>query len=85
MKLNYDCVKDILLFIENYDNLYKPLHGLDDFSSLDYSDKDKFYSLKKLSEAGYIDADIQVLSGPSMYVHIQDITWAGHQYLNSIR
>ena len=92
MKLNYNCIRDVLLFIEENqemtDNGYMTTMGLHDFCNSDslsnYSESDIEYCISKLHEAGFVDAnDIRSLDSSGFM--IKDITYDGHQYLNNIR
>lgn len=85
MKLDIDCVRDILLELEQLPlGCYTPnnflssikKHGIDDVE----------YCLAKLKETGYINADIrQYQSGQYDYYGIYDMTFSGHQFLEKIR
>lgn len=95
MKLDYDCVRDVLLVIEEVTTI------TDDFALKDvlfinivnklesYSDKEIFYTTRKLEEAGFIltrnDNDTRKNSFDINDYYIKDITFKGHQYINSIR
>ncbi len=94
MKLNYDCIREVLLALERLstmqDNLmFEPLI-LDDFTTAisKYSDKDILYSLQKLNEVGYILAtdnnDIDKPFDKKKFI-IYDISYSGHEYLANIR
>lgn len=85
MKLNHDCIRDILLFVEenvNY-NQYA------DFSAVElknYSRDEIIYSADKLLEAGFIDGNkISSLGATLPSIRITSITWTGHQFLDNIR
>lgn len=85
MKLDIDCVRDVLLEFEKLPlSCYTPYnfpasikkHGIDNVE----------YSLAKLKEAGYINADIpQCSNGQYEFYGIFDMTFSGHQFLESIR
>lgn len=103
MKLNYDCIRDVLLELEenltieeiSYD-LGKGKETKFEFSFINidrlaelerlkkYSKKDIFYSINKLEEAGYIIAD-SIPGDDSLNYLICDITYAGHEFLQSIK
>lgn len=90
MKLNHECVRDILLTIENNLVVATYIRGLTAFDELKYSDNDKFYSIQKLIEAGYLDGNAGFFLGstpeqPNYNVFIKSITWSGHQFLDNIR
>lgn len=85
MKMNADCIRSILLELEemplgyyNSEELVKSIaeHGLENVE----------YNILKLEEAGYIRAGIsRTLSGDYEIFGIFDITFKGHEFLNSIR
>lgn len=92
MRLNYDCVRDTLLLLE--DKLSVSCEGgltfnlvyLDDFTELldGYSAEDVYYAVFNLKQAGFIscfpcDAPEYVIDG------IEYITFAGHEFLEGIR
>lgn len=85
MKLEIECVRDVLLELEEFPvNCYTPC----DFkkSIKQHGDAAVDYALAKLSEAGYIRADIRTLqNGQYDYYGIFDITFPGHQFLEKIR
>lgn len=88
MKLNHECIRAVLLDIEekhlnighlNLSNL------LTDSKSSVFTEEDIVYSLLKLEEAGYIDAKFQYASNKLFYISIGNITWEGHKFLDNIR
>lgn len=85
MKLDANCVRSVLLELEemplgNY--LPEDLNG----SIEQYGTETVEYTVLKLNEAGYIRAGItQTLSGDYEIFGIFDITFKGHEFLNSIR
>ena len=85
MKLNADCVRSVLLELEE-----KPLDNYlpEDLSESveKYGAENVEYTILKLQEAGYIHAGItRTLSGDYEIFGIFDITFQGHEFLNSIR
>ncbi len=90
MRINYDCIRDILITLENElqpgNDFQISLNDLSDKFFSDYLKEDVGYSLIKLKEAGYIDA---VLIYDDLWevfdVICRDITFDGHTYLNSVR
>lgn len=92
MRLNYDCVRDVLLTIENIAGLddkllFKPICFYDIASNLSqYDDKETLYTILKLSEAEYIKTEWKDKKQENFYFYmVFDITFKGHEYLNSIR
>lgn len=85
MKLNPDCIRDILLHLETlsfgeriYPNqLYEVLTN--------YSHDEINYSILKMHEAGFINAIIDDRLDESIGIEIIDITYNGHQFLDNVR
>ncbi len=84
MRLNNDCVRDLLLTIEEE-------VGIDEYISIentqikDYSSDDLLYTALKLQEAGYINAKVTNCLDGSVSVDIFSLTWDGHKFLDNIR
>ena len=93
MKLNPDCIRDLLLYLE--DNLV--IVNRNTFSEITleqlkqkflefYSEDDIFYSIYNLHKIRFIDGKINDVSDMKMfYCEIQNITWSGHQFINTVR
>lgn len=100
MKLEPDCVRDVLLYLESHLGYVERYdcgleHNEITFSSItdailqkhDY-DKDTInYAIEKLLEVGFITSNKQVYGNNKTILSapISDITWNGHQFLNNIR
>ena len=85
MKLDPNCVRSVLLELEK-----KPLDTYlpEDLteSVVEHGAENVEYAVLKLEEAGYIRAGIsRTLMGDYEIFGIFDITFAGHEFLNSIR
>ena len=92
MRLNYNCVRDVLITIEEItglsDNFLLESVGFYDIVAnlSQYDDKEIYYTIQKLDEAGYIRTGwIGDNHKDFMYYMVYDITFKGHEYLNSIR
>ena len=88
MKLNPDCVRATMLAIESFsfgeECRMNELMGKPEVSG--YSEDDVQYTCRKLLEAGYIKArTIRPLRSPELVTSISDLTYAGHEFLNTIR
>lgn len=84
MKLNYECIRDIMLYLEEKLELNKAMYlkNID----IDYSVEDIKYSILKLKEIDYIDVHIVDADGVAILnAIIFDITFYGHEFLNTIR
>ncbi|WP_315524005.1 DUF2513 domain-containing protein [Pseudoramibacter alactolyticus] len=87
MKLNNDCVRDILLCIEglSFGQSLEISDLLQDYPQ--YSEDELTYTCLKLSEANLIECQTHTyihMSVPSIS-RITDLTSKGHQFLNKIR
>ncbi|MDE5777466.1 MAG: DUF2513 domain-containing protein [Lachnospiraceae bacterium] len=86
MKLNIDCVRDVLLQCEEI-----PLNGKLSFKELvallsGYSEDDLTYTCIKLHEAGYLSIVYIDYKGKEKHVSsISDISFQGHEFLNNIK
>ena len=84
MKLNYDCIRDVLLYLEENLELNNSIYS--EHINLNYSSEDIQYSVLKLEEIGYINARIVKADGFQMITAIiNDITFYGHEFLNTVR
>ena len=98
MKLNPDCIRDTLLCLESNLTINSSINTMSsirlaklyELMSSQYNDKythdDIWYSVYLLQQTGYIEADIANAGTYTMTkCYIQNITWNGHQFLNTIR
>ena len=85
MKLNPDCIRDILLYMEDApygeeicpDQLFNALPN--------YSPDEISYAVMKMDEAGFVNASIEKYIDGSAEFVLLDITYSGHQFLSNIR
>ena len=85
MKLKIECVRDVMEELGTFPigshmvaNLKKSLSK--------YGQEDVLYTVTKLSEAKYINAEcLRTLDGRPHISAIYDLTFSGHEFLNSIR
>lgn len=94
MKLKPDCIRDVLLYLESELEVDLTKHNftkinleqlIDHFSCI-YNEEDIWYTVYNLKEIRFIDGRIN--DGGShkmMFCEIENITWNGHQFLNTIR
>lgn len=87
MKLNHECVRDMLLVLENtgFGGAYTLEELMPKLPKYNYNEL--WYTALKLYEAGFITADMAKLSHTDMLKpeRITDITYNGHEFLNTIR
>lgn len=85
MKLNPDCMRDVLIVMESAGYL-EELSPSAVYESLpDYSEDEINYSIIKLKEAGFIDAIIKEYNSGVAILRLDDITYIGHQFLANVR
>lgn len=85
MKLNIDCVRDVLLQCENI-----PLNSSLRLNELakalpKYSEDEIAYTCLKLKEADYLHIVIKQIGSATTVVKVTDITFAGHEFIEKIR
>ena len=96
LKLDYSCARDILLALEELisytqegtliSSSHVTLPTLCQHQLLsDYKKEDVVYASEKLFEAGFIKARIVEASMGIADIFFFDITYTGHQYLDSVR
>ncbi|WP_101772365.1 DUF2513 domain-containing protein [Peptostreptococcus faecalis] len=87
MKLNPDCIRDILIFAENIEYNKECTINAMHSSLSNYSEEELDYTCIKLEEAGYLEASF--VSMPrhvsKVTARIQGLTWEGHKFLSDIR
>ena len=94
MKLKPDCIRDVLLYLESELEVDLTKHNftkinleqlIDHFSCI-YNEEDIWYTVYNLKEIRFIDGRINDAGGNKMmFCEIENITWNGHQFLNTIR
>lgn len=87
MKLDQDCVRDLLLAIEELSRVNKTesLEYYFENSNLKespYSEEDLMYTASRLKEAGFIHAQP---NGSFSYYYVSTLTYNGHVFLDTIR
>lgn len=91
MKLNYDCVRSVLLTVEKSKTIdeelnINPVTVETIFEQLPkYEDNEILYTIEKLKEAGYINAALHFAAGHFIDGTVSSITYSGHEYLDNIR
>ncbi|BBM18381.1 hypothetical protein G15_2046 [Enterococcus avium] len=94
MKLNQECVRDLLLAVEEQLRL-EPV-GIDQL--IDQSDlylrvddqykyelEELIYTAQKLNEAGFINGDSSIGYDQFTDFTVESITWNGHKFLDTVR
>lgn len=94
MKLNYECMRDVLIFLEENLTLncaddgmeYEEMSGEDVCNGLPaYSKEDVYYSLEMLSQGGYINADDLYGDDQLLVCSVLSLNLDGHEFLAQIR
>ena len=84
MKLNLDCVREILISIEEYP---EPMElEINDFSKMlpQYGLKEIYYCCMRLYEGGYINFN-DITDGDYHFTTVGDLTYSGHEFLENIK
>lgn len=85
MQLNHECVRDLLLYVEDHAN-YRSKLSADSIKLEKYSLEEIVYTVEKLSEAEYLNVTcINRAGGQLPGFIIQSITFDGHEFLDNIR
>lgn len=84
MRLNNDCIRDILLYLEENITYDISCIRFDSLSSSlnSYTPDTLRYHINQLYNAGLIDKPEYWDDGPQI---LNDLTWEGHQFVNDIR
>ena len=93
MKLNIDCVRDVLLCLESLlkfgENLEYPALKYEEILNYktckEYSKEEIVYTLQKLEEANYIEANFYGSDQFIFKIIVTSITFWGHDFLENIR
>lgn len=84
MKLNHDCIRDLLLYLE--DNLdYMDEIRINNLKIEPYSKDELLYTADRLIEAGYLNSRFGWNSQSSHIITVNSISYKGHQFLDTIR
>ena len=84
MKLNVDCIRDLLLYFE--ENLDPNDSYQMEFNELpSYSSQDIYYCTIQLLDAGFIDGKNHAIKSSFPLIIVNRITWNGHEFLDNIR
>ncbi len=87
MKLEHECVRDVLLTSEEETGLNDILQNEDIYEAprlKKYEEEDIIYTIKKLIEANYIHADVMMHSEGNMAM-MKNLTYEGHLFLDNIK
>lgn len=87
LKLDKECVRDVLLTLESLDKgVALTSDNYVEFPLLlSYDLETVSYTLKRLDEAGFVNVKFfPVLSGDDPF-RATSLTWAGHQFLDNVR
>lgn len=95
MKLDMDCMRDVMLKIELMQDISVDEESNVSFEPLwidalyevlsQYAKKDIFYALHNLDQAGYVSTNIVSGDDSAMGYAINYITYEGHNFLDKIR
>lgn len=93
MKLNYDCIRDVLLFLEETltiddDMTFSHITSTDitsnEYLTSFYSPQDIYYAIYNLYQCDYIEA-ISFSADDVTHFSIYNISFEGHEFISHIR
>ena len=95
MKLDHNCVRDVLLYLESVPYIKADPDGGMEFTGVwlnsicealpRYSEEMIFYTLFELDDGEYISLSGQDADGVTTICCVNYITYAGHEFLDTIR
>lgn len=83
MKLNHDCVRAVLKYLEDTLELDNEIDATD-IVIKKYQQQDIVYSVRKLAEAGYLNTT-DYSADDEQNIIINSISWDGHRFLDTVR
>ena len=84
MKLNHDCIRDVLKQVEN-DMHFKEMKQSLSLNIDGYSHDEVTYTLMLLVDSGYVVGDIRKYNDGAVNVLYKHLTMKGHELLDNIR
>lgn len=93
MKLNINCMRDLLLYLEDWLVLTEELEykglGLYEIHQsgalMKYTLPEIAYTISKMKEAGFLNAAIDYGSDCINIIEVTSLTYDGHQFLDTVR
>lgn len=86
MKLNIDCIRDVLLYIEENLKFNESIPISELYKNLSYTKEDLNYTCYQLRQGGFIKALITNYDNSgNIPSHILEMTLEGHNFLENIR
>lgn len=84
MKLNHDCVRDVLLFLEDNLSISSTIFT-NDIIVPSCSQDDIDYTVKLLIESGMLEGEFKSFISGQYTIYVNSITWSGHKFLDNVR
>ena len=84
MKLNNECIRDLLFYLEENLKYHQRLY-VHDIKLKDYSLDELLYTAERLKEANFLKCLGGIYSRYNLPLSVDSITYQGHQFLDSIR
>ncbi|TOY75091.1 hypothetical protein DIS16_09895 [Levilactobacillus brevis] len=87
MKLDHDCVRAILIWVESNVPVGNPRYTdelIDDLKSK-WTEAEIIYCVAQLGEANLLDGGAVIQGGAIVINQVNKLTWKGHEYLDNIR
>lgn len=85
MQLNHDCVRDVLLYVEENAN-YNVRISTNSIKLKNYTIEEIVYAIEKLSEADFLNVTSISTMGRQVPGYIvKSITYKGHEFLDNVK
>ncbi|MDE8082155.1 DUF2513 domain-containing protein [Erysipelothrix rhusiopathiae] len=83
MELKHDCVRNVLLYLENELQIieFRSTNAI----PIGYDQVDIDYAILKLMDAGFIKGKYSPYVSGGYDINVSSITWEGHKFLDTIR
>lgn len=84
MKLNHDCIRDLLLYLEENLN-YNDKININNLELKSYDKETLMYTADRLIEAEYLNSSICWNCNEQHIIIVKSLSFKGHQFLDNIR
>lgn len=84
MKLNKDCIRDLLLYLEENLTINNSI-AVNNIKINNYTSDELLYTADKLYEAKFLNCYRRVYDAQDLLITVDSITYEGHQFLDNIR
>lgn len=84
MKLNKDCIRDLLLYLEENLTINNSI-TINNIKISNYTSDELLYTTDKLYEAKFLNCYRRIYDAKDLFITVDSLTYEGHQFLDNIR